>query len=160
LKPEGVESLEGPDQLQKVAQWCQILILTLPLNAQTHHSIDRQVFDSMPKGSYLINVARGACVKEVDLIESLQSGHLAGAGLDVAEEEPLPPSSPLWTLPNVILTPHVGAQAARRVDDTTRLICENLRRYRDGKPLLNEVDKRLGFPHPSRLAQLHCYPRD
>lgn len=160
LKPEGVESLEGPDKLQELAQWSQILILTLPLNEQTYHAIDRHVLDAMPKGSYLINVARGACVKEVDLIESLQSGHLAGAGLDVAEEEPLPPSSPLWRLPNVILTPHVGAQAARRVDDTTRLICENLRRYRDGKPLLNEVDKKLGFPHPSRLAQLHSYPRD
>ncbi len=107
----------------------------------------------MPRGSYLINVARGQVVDEEALIEALRSHHLAGAGLDVAEIEPLPAESPLWTMKNVLLTPHVGAQAARRVDDSTRLACENLRRYLSGQPLMNRVDKRLGFPHPDLLAR-------
>ncbi len=74
--------------------------------------------------------------------------HLAGAGVDVTYVEPLPAESPLWELPNVLITPHVGAQAASRVDDSTRLACENLGRYLQGAALLNRVDKRLGFPHP------------
>jgi phosphoglycerate dehydrogenase-like enzyme len=94
-------------------------------------------------------VARGPVVVERDLVAALQSGHLAGAGLDVTEVEPLPVESPLWELPNVIITPHVGAQSARRADDTTDLVCENLRRYFASRPLLNLVDKRLGYPTPA-----------
>ena len=103
----------------------------------------------MKKGSIIINVARGPVVDEPALISALQSGHLAGAGLDVTEVEPLPVDSPLWKLPNVIITPHVGAQSRRRVDDTTDLVCENLRRYLAGRKLLNLVDKRLGYPTPA-----------
>jgi D-3-phosphoglycerate dehydrogenase len=73
---------------------------------------------------------------------------LGGAGLDVTEVEPLPAESPLWDMPNIIITPHVGAQSLRRADNTTDLICENLRRYFAGKPLINFVDKRLGYPTP------------
>ena len=102
----------------------------------------------MKRGAVLINVARGLVVREAALVEALQSGQLAGAGLDVTEVEPLPPSSELWDLPNIIITPHVGAQAAYRADDTTNLIAENLRRYLAGEPLYNLVDKRLGFPEP------------
>jgi D-3-phosphoglycerate dehydrogenase len=94
----------------------------------------------------LINVARGQIVVEKDLAAALETGHLGGAGLDVAAEEPLPPSSRLWNIPNVILTPHVGGQSLRRADDVTDFFCENLRRYIAGEPLLNLVDKKLGFP--------------
>ena len=100
-------------------------------------------------GARLINVARGPVVVEADLVAALRSGRLHGAGLDVTEVEPLPESSPLWELPNVIITPHVGAQSAKRADDTTDLVCENLRRYFSGRTLKNLVDKRLGFPTPS-----------
>jgi D-3-phosphoglycerate dehydrogenase len=110
----------------------------------------------MPHGSYLINVARGQCVNESDLVEYLSKGHLAGAGLDVTEIEPLPTTSPLWDLPNVLITPHVGAQSGPRYGDTTRLVCENLRRYFSGQPLYNVVDKRLGFPHPSVLYRVNA----
>ena len=154
-KPDAVEFLGGPDSLLDVAARSEILILTLPLNQHTHHWIDAKVFAAMPAGSYVINVARGQVVNETDLIAALQSSHLRGAGLDVAEIEPLPPTSPLWDLPNVIITPHVGAQAASRVDDSTRLACENLKRYFQGDWLFNQVDKRLGFPHPDVLRNLH-----
>ena len=77
------------------------------------------------------------------------SGRLAGAGLDVTEVEPLSPQSRLWDDPKVVITPHVGAQSSRRVDDTTDLACDNLKRYLKGETPLNIVDKKLGFPHPS-----------
>jgi D-3-phosphoglycerate dehydrogenase len=89
-------------------------------------------------------------VVEDDLVAALRSGQLAGAGLDVTAEEPLPPSSALWTLPNVIITPHVGGQSASRIDDMTSFFCENLRRWIEKRPLLNLIDdKRLGFPKPN-----------
>jgi D-3-phosphoglycerate dehydrogenase len=87
-------------------------------------------------------------VKEADLVAALKAGHLWGAGLDVTEVEPLPPDSLLWDLPNVIITPHVGAQSSRRADDTTDLVCENLRRFFAGRKLVNVVDKQLGYPTP------------
>ena len=150
-KPEGVQQLLPHTELIDLAAWSEILILTLPLNAMTRGCVDGSIINALPKGSYLINVARGACVAEPDLCEALHSGHLAGAGLDVTDVEPLPESSPLWSFPNVLITPHVGAQAKLRTDDTTKLICENLRRYLSGSPLFNIVDKKLGFPHPSVL---------
>jgi phosphoglycerate dehydrogenase-like enzyme len=153
-KPDTVENLWGTDDLHRLAAQSDILILAVPLNDATRGFIDRTVFEAMPKGSYFINVARGSCVDEPDLIAALECGHLAGAGVDVTDIEPLPIDSRLWTLPNVIITPHVGAQAATRVDDSTRLACENLSRYFRQEPLLNIVDKRLGFPHPSVQAVL------
>ncbi len=154
-KPSCVQNLWSPDRMIDLASLSDILILTLPLNAETEGCIDRSVFEAMPKGSHFVNVARGAVVNEADLVEALTSGHIAGAGVDVTATEPLPEDSPLWTLPNVLITPHVGAQAATRVDDTTRLICYNVRRYLDGKPLLNIVDKKLGFPRPEVQAVLN-----
>jgi D-3-phosphoglycerate dehydrogenase len=107
----------------------------------------------LPPEGVLINVARGPLVVEQDLAEVLKSGHLWGAGLDVTEAEPLSSTSPLWDIPNVIITPHVGGQRASRIDDMTYLFCENLHRYRVGKPLINLVDKRLGFPEPSAILE-------
>jgi D-3-phosphoglycerate dehydrogenase len=111
--------------------------------------IAEEQLSRMKQGSILINVARGEVVKESALVAALTSGHLFGAGLDVTEIEPLPAESPLWNLPNVLITPHVGAQSRRRADDTTNLISENLRRFFAGQKLLNLVDKTLGYPTPS-----------
>ncbi len=147
-KPPEVSELWPADQLPELARRSDILILALPLNKTTEKLVSAEVIAQMPRGSYLINVARGRVVDEEALVEALVDGHLAGAGLDVTWTEPLPAESPLWNQPNVIITPHVGAQAALRVDDSTRFACRNLRRYRDGQPLLNIVDKKLGFPHP------------
>jgi D-3-phosphoglycerate dehydrogenase len=130
-----------------------ILILCVPLTPTTHGMIDAAALRCLPPGALLINVARGPVVVERDLVEALSSHHLAGAGLDVTEVEPLPSDSLLWKLPQVIITPHVGAQSAHRVDATTRFACDNLQRYLHGRPLRNLVDKRLGFPVPSSVRE-------
>lgn len=147
--PPNVSQLLPADQLPELLAQSDIVILTLPLNASTRMLFDEQMIAYMKPGSYLVNVARGAVVSEAALVAALDSSHLAGAGLDVTEVEPLPADSLLWDRTNVLITPHVGAQSARRVSDTTDLVCENLRRFRSGLSLWNVVDKRLGFPHPS-----------
>ena len=147
--PDCVDDLRHADQLDWLLAAADVVILTVPLNAQTQGMMAAPQFSRMKPGSILINVARGPVVNEADLVTALQSGHLGGAGLDVTETEPLPQTSPLWDMPNVIITPHVGAQSQRRADDTTDLICENLRRYFAGQPLVNLVDKRLGYPTPA-----------
>ena len=130
------------------------MILCVPLNAQTDGWFDASVLRQMRHGSHLVNVARGPVVVERDLVAALRSGQLAGAALDVTEIEPLPRSSELWDLSQVIITPHVGAQAADRVDVATSFFCLNLRRYAKGQRLLNQVDKQLGFPRPDDHAGL------
>lgn len=149
-KPAHLAELWPPDRLDDLLSVADYVILAAPLNAHTRGIINRESLSKMKRNAFLINVARGSLVVEADLIAALRSGHLAGAGVDVTEVEPLPESSPLWDLENVIITPHVGGQAARRLDDMTNLYCENLRRYLGGQPLYNLLsDKRLGFPHPS-----------
>lgn len=145
-RPSGVAELWPADRLDDLLARCDIVILALPLNDSTRGLFDHQRLAKMRPGSILINVARGPIVQEEALVAALQSGHLAAAGLDVTEVEPLPVSSLLWDLPNVLITPHVGAQSASRADATTALIAENLRRYLAGQPLRNLVDKQLGFP--------------
>ncbi len=148
-KPDEVAELWSHDQLDRLLGESDIVILTLPLNALTEGLFDAKRLSKMRAGSYLVNVARGSVVIESALVETLSQGHLAGVGLDVTEVEPLAEGSLLWDDERVIITPHVGAQSYRRVDDTNDLACVNLRRYLDGKEPYNRVDKQLGFPHPS-----------
>ena len=145
---DSVNELLPADAIDDMLASVDVLILTAPLNQHTHGMIDERRLRLLPKGAVLINVARGPLVVENDLAKVLKSGHLWGAGIDVTEVEPLPESSPLWNLPNVIITPHVGGQRASRIDDMTKLFCENLRRFRASEPLFNRVDKSLGFPAP------------
>jgi phosphoglycerate dehydrogenase-like enzyme len=149
-KPAHVAELWPANRLHDLLSQSDYVILAAPLNDQTRGMINRENLAVMKRGAFLINVARGAMVIEPDLVAALESGHLAGAGIDVTQVEPLPESSPLWNQPNLIITPHVGGQCARRIDDMTNLLCENLRRYLNGQPLYNLIsDKQLGFPHPS-----------
>ncbi|MEQ8788602.1 MAG: D-2-hydroxyacid dehydrogenase [Pirellulaceae bacterium] len=148
-KPDYVEALWPAERLDDLLRQSDVLILCVPLNDDTRGMIDAVALARLKPGAIVVNVARGPVIVEADLVAALQSGHLAGAGLDVTEVEPLPVESPLWDMPNVLITPHVGAQSRHRIDDTTQLMCENLRRYLAGKPLRNLVDKRLGFPSPS-----------
>jgi phosphoglycerate dehydrogenase-like enzyme len=149
-RPPHVAELWPAERLDDLLPAVDVLILAVPLTDRTRWMIDRAALAKMRPGSILINVARGQLVVEQDLVAALASGHLAGAALDVTAEEPLPPTSLLWDQPNVIITPHVGGQSARRIDDMTDFFCDNLARYLAGRPLRKLlVDKRLGFPMPA-----------
>lgn len=155
-KPPHVAELWPADRLDDLLTRSDIVILCVPLNRWTRGLIGAEQLGRMKPGAVLINVARGPVVVEADLVAALEpSGGLAGAGVDVTEVEPLPATSRLWELPNVIITPHVGAQAARRESDVTDFFCANLRRYRAGQGLLNLVDKELGFPSPEHAWIMH-----
>jgi phosphoglycerate dehydrogenase-like enzyme len=145
-RPPHVAELWPPERLDDLLAQVDILFLAAPLTEATYGMIDQRALERMRPGALLVNMARGRLVVETDLVRALESGRLGGAALDVTEREPLPPESKLWDLPNVIITPHVAGQSARRIDDMTDFFCENLRRYLAGRPLLNLVDKRLGFP--------------
>ncbi len=148
-QPVEVDELWPANRIDDLFAASDIVILTLPLNESTFHCVGAKQLAAMKPGGYLVNVARGAVVDETALVDALAAGHLAGVGVDVTEIEPLPPESPLWTDPRVLITPHVGAQSICRVDDTNDLVCINLRRYFADLPLFNRVDKSLGFPHPN-----------
>lgn len=145
-KPAHVEALWPAERLDDMLGQVDILFLSAPLTPRTRGMIGGRELAKMKRGAILINVARGPLVVEADLVSALQSGHLAAAGLDVTEEEPLSPASPLWDMENVIITPHVGGQSGMRAEQITDFFCDNLRRYLAGQPLANLVDKQLGFP--------------
>ena len=121
------------------------LILACPLTPETKGLIGAPELAAMPEGALLINVARGPVVDEPALIHALRDGHLGGAALDVAEVEPLPENSPLWDLPNVLISPHsastVHAENGRIVD----IFLANLQRWLDGRPLINRFERTRGY---------------
>ncbi len=121
------------------------VLLTASLTPATRHIIDGAALGAMKPGAVLINVARGGLVDEPALIEALRTGQLRGAGLDVFEQEPLPADSPLWALPNVILTPHIAGITPAYEERLIALFAENLRRYVAGQALLNVVDIHSGY---------------
>jgi phosphoglycerate dehydrogenase-like enzyme len=121
------------------------VVLTVPHTSETVGMIGREQLAAMRPGAVLINIARGTVVDEQALIEALQSGHLGGAALDVVANEPLAADSPLWSMSNVIITPHSASTALDENARLTELFCENLRRYVDGRPLLNLIDKQRGY---------------
>ncbi|HYC01109.1 MAG TPA: D-2-hydroxyacid dehydrogenase [Candidatus Limnocylindrales bacterium] len=115
------------------------VVLALPLTPQTRGMFDASRLARMKPGAFFINVARGELVDEPALIQALQRGELAGAALDVFAEEPLPESSPLWTMPNVIVTPHASGRSLQSNDRATEIFLDNLARYLRDEPLRNEV---------------------
>jgi D-3-phosphoglycerate dehydrogenase len=155
FKHPNVSELLPANAVDELLPRVDILILAAPLTNVTRRMIDARRLSLLPRGAILVNVARGALVVTDDLVAALESGHLAGAAVDVTDPEPLPRDSRLWDLPNVMITPHVGGQSAKRIDNMTNFFCENLRRYFNDEPLVNLVDKRLGFPKPttSHVAQ-------
>lgn len=150
-KPDYVDELLPADALDDILPRIDILILAAPLTEHTLGMIDERRLRMLPAEAVVINMARGPLIVERDLVKVLLSGHLWGAGIDVTEEEPLSPDSPLWDMPNLIITPHVGGQRASRIDDMTDLFCLNLARYLANQPLVNLVDKSLGFPGPGAI---------
>lgn len=125
--------------------WADYVIVVTPLTEHTRGLVDRTVLREMQPTSYLINLGRGPCVVEDDLVGALTSGQISGAALDVFETEPLPPGHPLWTTPGVTVSPHMSGDAHGWRDTLARQFVDNLERYVEGRPLLNVVDKRLGF---------------
>lgn len=145
--PEGEipHRLYPPAATASMAKECDFLVLTAPLTPQTRHLINEEVLGAMKKTAILINVARGAVVDEAALISALASGRIGGAALDVFEEEPLPASSPLWNLSNVIISPHVAGSSAKYYEKAAALFIENLQRYVENRPLLNRLKREAGY---------------
>jgi len=147
-RPAGVEFLGPPSALPDLLAAADVLFLCAPLTETTRSLIDSAALARTKPGAILVNVSRGPLVNEAALAAALAGGHLDSAALDVTPEEPPAPSSPLWTAPRLIITPHVAGQSGRRIDAMTEFFCDNLRRYLRGEQLRNRVDKRLGFPEP------------
>lgn len=145
-KPDTIDELWPASRNDELIASVDVLVLAAPLTDATRGIINMRTLATMKPGAVIINVARGKLVVEADLVAALNSGLLSGFATDVTEIEPLPTNSPLWGMKNVVITPHVGGQSATRIDDMTDFFCENLRRRRASEPLLNLVDKRLGFP--------------
>lgn len=127
------------DRLHDVLGWSNAVVVAAPLTEATRNLFDARAFAAMRAGSWFVNVGRGEIVDEDALVAALQSGHLAGAGLDVFSTEPLPVDSPLWDRPNVIITPHCAGDTASSKRRAVELTIENFRRRSAGEPLLNVV---------------------
>ena len=140
-----VDRLYPADALHDMLSECDYIVLTVPLTPETHHLIGEAELERMRPDAVLINVSRGGVIDEAALIEALRAGTIRGAALDVFEQEPLPASSPLWSLPNVILSPHVSGFTFAYDERAMALFAENLRRYVNGEELLNRVDLRRGY---------------
>lgn len=142
-----VDEMYTPDQLSDVLPQCDIVVITLPLTDETTNLFGKEQFDQMKNSSILINIGRGPIVKEDELVEALQSGKIAGAGLDVFATEPLPEDSPLWDMENVIVTPHTAGSTEHYTERVVRdVFIPNLKNYLEGeKPSKNLVDYDKGY---------------
>ncbi|WP_194775003.1 D-2-hydroxyacid dehydrogenase [Pararhodonellum marinum] len=131
--------------LEKVLEKSNIIVSAVPHTKQTEDMFDMAAFQKMPKNSYFINISRGKVAKTTDLMKALESGHLAGAGLDVTDPEPLPKDHALWDFPNVIITSHISGRSQYSSLRSQEVFVENVNRYVAGLPLINAVDKEAGF---------------
>lgn len=142
---ELVNRIYPPQAVSSMAELCDFLVVSVPLTSQTRGMIGSKVFKQMKESGYLIDISRGGVVDHGALIEALQEGWIAGAALDVYPIEPLPESSPLWEMPNVILSPHVAGASPRYFERAADLFATNLRRYLSEQPLLNLYDPEKGY---------------
>ena len=130
---------DAGDTIQPLLEQSDFVVLTLALTDDTYHMINKDTLAQMKDGAFLVNMARGGIVCTEDLIEALKSGKLSGAGLDVFEEQPLSPESPLWKMEQVYITPHSTPQVPDRAARSVEIIRENARRFEAGEPLLNRM---------------------
>jgi phosphoglycerate dehydrogenase-like enzyme len=140
-----VDQMFGPDSLMEMLSQADWVVIAAPLTQQTQGMIGERELKAMKKSAYLINIARGSIIQEKALIKALREGWIAGGGLDVFEEEPLLDRSPLWDMDNVIITAHYAGLTPQYNERLIEIFAENLRRYQSGEPLINVVDKRLGY---------------
>jgi phosphoglycerate dehydrogenase-like enzyme/glyoxylase-like metal-dependent hydrolase (beta-lactamase superfamily II) len=144
-RPASVFSLDKPDRMMDRLAQADVAVLCCPLTKETAGMMGPKQFDAMKPTAYLINVGRGGLVQTPALVEALQKKHLAGAGLDVTDPEPLPEKFPLRDMPNVVISPHVGGQSPEAAERQWELFRENVRRFTVGEPLLCVVDKAKGY---------------
>ena len=135
-----LDEVHPASALRDLLPRAEFLVLAAPHTKETERILGAEEFALLPAGAFLINIGRGALVDEPAMIEALQSGRLAGAALDVFATEPLPPDSPIWTMPNVLVSPHSASTSDRENGRLTELFCDNLRRFLAGEPLLNVLD--------------------
>ena len=137
---DGFDVFGGAD-LERLLPRADILAITLPGGIDTSRMVGERQLSLLPAGAILINVGRGTVVDAKALVDALTSGRLGGAGLDVTDPEPCPEDSPLWTFPNVVITPHVAGETPRWPDKVAHLVERNLKRFLDGGPLAHEIDR-------------------
>jgi phosphoglycerate dehydrogenase-like enzyme len=140
-----LDRVGGPEALGDVLAESDFVVLAAPLTPETRDLIDEAALARMKSTAWLINIARGALVDDRALLAALRAGTIGGAVLDTFRDEPLPPTSPFYDLPNVIVTPHTSWSSGRVLDRSVELFCDNLRRYAAGEPLLNVVDPAAGY---------------
>ena len=143
--PEGVSEAHGPSALPALLPRADFVVLAAPLTPETHGMMGEAELALMKPSAWLVNVARGKLVDEQALVRALEARAIAGAALDVFEHEPLADASPLWTMPGVLLTPHVAGFREEYWEAATALFAANLRRYLAGEAVANIVDKRAGY---------------
>ena len=134
-----------PEALASMVAECDYLVVATPLTDATRHLVNARIFEAMKSNAVLINVARGGVIDEEAMISALAAEKIGGAALDVFSEEPLPTSSPLWNLDNVIISPHVSGNTSIYHEKAAAVFMENLRRYAEKRPLLNRIDREKGY---------------
>jgi len=144
-RPDFVEELHDPTGFMEMVPRVDVLMSAAPLTPVTKAMFNEQVFSKMKPSAYFINVSRGGLVDQDALVKALKEKRIRGAGLDVTTPEPLPADHPLWTCPNLVITPHNSGHAPIRQVRLINLIAENVRRYSNGLPLMNVVDKVKGY---------------
>lgn len=149
VRPDTVAELGPMDRLDELLRQSDVVLISCPYTAETRYLINRARLALMKRSAILVNIARGGIIDESALMDALNSGQIAGAGLDVTETEPLPADSPLWDAPNLIISPHCGGVSGHRMRKLIEFFCGNLRRYVAGQPLRNIVDQRKGYPVPA-----------
>ena len=135
----------GPERLHDLLRAADVVVICAPQTSDTRHLIGAPELSVMRSDALLVNVSRGQLVDEAALVEALRTNRIGGAALDVFEDEPLARDSPLWSLPNTLITPHTSGFRPDHWDAATDLFSENLRRFEAGQPLLNVVDKQAGY---------------
>jgi phosphoglycerate dehydrogenase-like enzyme len=140
-----LDRIGGPETLPELLAESDFIVLAAPLTPETEDMINAETLAQVKSGAWLINVARGRLIDERALLRALREGRLGGAVLDTFRDEPLPPMSSFYDLPNVIVTPHTAWSSGRVLDRSVELFCDNLRRFSNGEPLLNVVDPAAGY---------------
>lgn len=148
-KPDTVEAVWPLVRLDELLAAADVVLISCPATKETRHLIDAGRLACMKPTAFLVNIARGDIVDEAALIDALQAGKIAGAGIDVCATEPLPAGSTLWDVPNLIITPHAAGLSPNRDRRLIEFFCKNLRRFLNGDPLSNVVDPRIGYPVPA-----------